>query len=68
MGVMFMTGNREELDFKKNRVLGEANCRNRHYMRLAGGKVIALGVVIRSETPQVLAVECESTFGAGIFF
>jgi len=28
MGVMFMTGNREEFEFKKNRVFGETNCRN----------------------------------------
>jgi hypothetical protein len=39
---------------------GEANCRNGLDTRLAGGKVVALGVVIRSETPQVLAVECDS--------
>lgn len=39
--------------------LGAANCRNGLYTRLASDNVIAVGVAIRSETPQVLAVECE---------
>jgi hypothetical protein len=58
MGVMFMAGNRGEFEFKKNRVLGRSTSSKYSYTRLAGGKVIALGVVIRSETP--------ASFGSGM--